>query len=167
MACKGSSTVRIAEIEEQQGLVAIAGAGFAGLALACALLRAGRPVVILERHPRLPTGGAVIAVQPNGLAALDRLGVLQRAVGAGSRIDRMLMMDRRGRQVASVDFGDLDCPHAFFLIVRRRELLRVLADEVARLGGDRLVYGGRWWVWSAAGTPYEDFATAAAARTPS
>jgi 2-polyprenyl-6-methoxyphenol hydroxylase-like FAD-dependent oxidoreductase len=134
------AAVPIAEIEEQQGLVAIAGAGFAGLALACALLRAGRPVVILERHPRLPTGGAVIAVQPNGLAALDRLGVLERAVGAGSRIDRMLMMDRRGRCVACVDFGELDCPHPFFLIVRRRELLRVLAEEVARLGGDRLLY---------------------------
>jgi 2-polyprenyl-6-methoxyphenol hydroxylase-like FAD-dependent oxidoreductase len=103
--------VSLAEVEEQRGLVAIAGAGFAGLALACMLLRAGRPVVILERRARLPMEGAAVAVQPNGLAALDRLGLLERAVAAGSRIDRMLMHDRRGRRVARVDFGELDHPH--------------------------------------------------------
>jgi 2-polyprenyl-6-methoxyphenol hydroxylase-like FAD-dependent oxidoreductase len=141
MAREDASTGPIDQLEDQQGLVAIAGAGFAGLALACTLLRAGRPVVILERHSRLPTGGAAVAIQANGLAALDRLGVLQRAVGAGSRIDRMLMHDRRGRRVACVDFGELDCPHPFFLSVRRRELLRVLADELAHLGGGSLLYG--------------------------
>jgi 2-polyprenyl-6-methoxyphenol hydroxylase-like FAD-dependent oxidoreductase len=133
--------VRLADFEEQPGLVAIVGAGFAGLSLGCTLLRAARPVVILERRPRLPMGGAAIAVQANGLAALDRLGLLERAAAAGSRIDRLLMLDRRGRRVARVDFGELDHPQPFFLIVRRRELLRVLADELARLGGDRLVYG--------------------------
>jgi monooxygenase len=133
--------VSLAEVEEQRGLVAVAGAGFAGLALSCTLLRAGRPVVILERRARLPAEGAAVAIQANGLAALDRLGLLDRAVAAGSRIDRMLMYDRRGRRVARVDFGELDHPHPFFLIVRRRELLRVLADEVAHLGGDRLLFG--------------------------
>lgn len=131
----------VAEIESQPGLVAISGAGFAGLALACTLVRAGRPVVVLERRPRLPTGGAAVAIQANGLAALERLGVLERAVAAGSRIDRMVMLDRRGRRVAHVDFGELDHPQAFFLIVRRHDLLRVLVDELARIGGDRVVYG--------------------------
>jgi 2-polyprenyl-6-methoxyphenol hydroxylase-like FAD-dependent oxidoreductase len=133
--------VPLAEIEEQPGRVAIAGAGFAGLALGCTLLHAGRPVVVLERRPRLPAGGAAVAIQSNGLAALDRLGLLERAVAAGSRIDRLLMLDRRGRRVARVDFGELDHPQPFFLIVRRRDLLRVLADELARLGGGRLLYG--------------------------
>ena len=131
----------LTDIENERGLVAIAGAGFAGLALACTLLRNGRPVVILERRARLPTEGAAIAIQPNGLAALGRLGLLERTVAAGSRIDRMLMYDRRGRRVARVDFGELDHPHPFLLIVRRRELLRVLADEIAHLGGDRLRFG--------------------------
>jgi 2-polyprenyl-6-methoxyphenol hydroxylase-like FAD-dependent oxidoreductase len=140
-ACGDASKVPLAEMEEQPGLVAIAGAGFAGLALGCTLLRAGRPVVILERRPRLPTGGAAVAIQSNGLAALDRLGLLEQAVAAGSRIDRLLMLDHRGRHVARVDFGELDHPQPFFLIVRRRELLRVLADQLARLGGDRLLYG--------------------------
>jgi 2-polyprenyl-6-methoxyphenol hydroxylase-like FAD-dependent oxidoreductase len=133
--------VSVGEIEERPGLVAVAGAGFAGLALAGTLLRAGRPVVVLERRSQLPTGGAAVAIQANGLAALDRLGGLERAVAAGSRIDRMMMLDRRGRRVAHVDFGELDHPQPFFLIVRRHDLLRVLADELARIGGDRVVYG--------------------------
>jgi 2-polyprenyl-6-methoxyphenol hydroxylase-like FAD-dependent oxidoreductase len=133
--------VPLAEIENRPGQVVIAGAGFAGLALGCTLLRAGRPVVILERRPRLPTGGAAVAIQSNGLAALDRLGLLERAVAAGARIDRLVMLDRRGRRVAGVNFDELDHPQPFFLIVRRRDLLRALADELARLGGDRLVYG--------------------------
>jgi 2-polyprenyl-6-methoxyphenol hydroxylase-like FAD-dependent oxidoreductase len=140
VACGGASTVPLAKVEDQSGLVAIAGAGFGGLALGCALLRAGRPVVILERCPGLPTGGAAVAIQSNGLAALDRLVLLERAVAAGSRIDRMVMLDRRGRRVARVDFSELDHPQPFFLIVRRRDLLRVLADEFVRLGGDRLLY---------------------------
>src|SRR5687768_15790847 len=67
---------------------AIVGAGFAGLALACLLAEHGRAICILERRPDLRSGGAAILLQPNGLAALDRLGVLEPVLGAGSRIDR-------------------------------------------------------------------------------
>jgi 2-polyprenyl-6-methoxyphenol hydroxylase-like FAD-dependent oxidoreductase len=123
----------------KRGLVAIAGAGFAGLSLACMLLRAGQLVVVLERRPRIPTGGAAVAIQPNGLTVLERLGLLERALASGSRIDRMLMHDRRGRLAAEVNLGELEHPHPFLLIVARSELLRVLADEVARLGGEVLL----------------------------
>jgi 2-polyprenyl-6-methoxyphenol hydroxylase-like FAD-dependent oxidoreductase len=71
----------------EAGLVAIVGAGFAGLALACTLGRAGRRVVVLERRAALPAGGAAIAIQPNGLSALERLGLLEQALAPGSRID--------------------------------------------------------------------------------
>jgi 2-polyprenyl-6-methoxyphenol hydroxylase-like FAD-dependent oxidoreductase len=126
---------------EEQGLVAIVGAGFAGLALACTLLRAGRRVAVLERRAALPAGGAAIGIQPNGLSALERLGLLDKAVAAGSRIDRLLMYDRRGRLVARVDYGELDHPAPFMLIVRRHDLLRVLADALAPLGGDPVMHG--------------------------
>jgi salicylate hydroxylase len=99
-----------AEIEDRPGLVAIAGAGFAGLALAFTPVRRGRRVAVLERRAALPAGGAAVGIQPNGLAALGRLGLLEPALAAGSRIDRLLMYDRRGRPVARVDYGELDHP---------------------------------------------------------
>jgi 2-polyprenyl-6-methoxyphenol hydroxylase-like FAD-dependent oxidoreductase len=126
--------------ESDEGLVAIVGAGFAGLALAYALGRAGRRVVVLERRVALPAGGASIAIQPNGLSALERLGLLEPALAAGSRIDRLLMHDRQGRPVARVNYGELDHRTPFMLLVRRRDLLGVLADGLASLGGDPVTY---------------------------
>jgi 2-polyprenyl-6-methoxyphenol hydroxylase-like FAD-dependent oxidoreductase len=126
---------------KRAGLVAIVGAGFAGLALACTLSRAGRRVAVLERRAALPAGGAAVAIQPNGLVALDRLGLLEQAVAAGSRIDRLLMHDSRGRLVARVNYAELDHPTPFMLLVRRRDLLGVLADGLVSLGGDPVLYG--------------------------
>jgi 2-polyprenyl-6-methoxyphenol hydroxylase-like FAD-dependent oxidoreductase len=111
------------------------------LALACSLGRAGRRVVVLERRAALPAGGAAIAIQPNGLAALERLGLLEQALAAGSRIDRLLMYDGRGRLVVRVDYAELDHPTPFMLLVRRHDLLGVLADGLASLGGDPVLYG--------------------------
>jgi 2-polyprenyl-6-methoxyphenol hydroxylase-like FAD-dependent oxidoreductase len=125
----------------EPGLVAIVGAGFAGLALACALSRAGRQVAVLERRAALPAAGAAIAIQPNGLSALERLGLLEPALAAGSRIDCLLMHDSRGRLAARVDYDELDHPTPFMLLVRRHNLLRVLADGLASLGAEPVMYG--------------------------
>ena len=133
--------VRGAAGGNEPGLVAIVGAGFAGLALACTLSRAGRRVAVLERRAALPATGAAIAIQPNGLSALERLGLLEPALAAGSRIDRLLMHDSAGRLAARVDYGELAHPTPFLLLVRRRELLCVLADGLASLGGGPVLYG--------------------------
>src|SRR5918996_297972 len=94
------------------------------------LVRRGR-----ERRAALPATGAAIAIQPNGLSALERLGLLEPALAVGSRIDRLLMHDSAERLAARVDYGELAHPTPFLLLVRRRELLCVLADGLASLGG--------------------------------
>jgi monooxygenase len=127
--------------DNDAGLVAIVGAGFAGLALACTVSRTGQRVAVLERRAALPAGGAAIAIQPNGLSALERLGLLEQAVAAGSRIDRLLMHDSRERVVARVDYAELDHPTPFMLLIRRHDLLSVLADGLVALGGDPVLYG--------------------------
>jgi 2-polyprenyl-6-methoxyphenol hydroxylase-like FAD-dependent oxidoreductase len=140
-ASRGSRRVLGAAEGNEPGRVAIVGAGFAGLALACALSRAGRRVTVLERRAALPATGAAIAIQPNGLSALERLGLLERARGAGSRIESLLMYDSRRRLVARVHYGELDAVTPFMLLVRRHELLRVLADGLTSLGGGPVLYG--------------------------
>ena len=56
--------------------IAINGAGIAGLAAAIALQRhEGIDVQVYERAPELREIGASIALGPNGMKALERLGV--------------------------------------------------------------------------------------------
>ena len=114
--------------------VAIVGAGFAGLALACKLAGEGREVCVLERRPHVSSGGAAIMLQPNGLAALDRLGVLESVLDAGSRIDRSSLRDLRDRELGSLDWGELAHSHPFVVAIRRVDVLGILAERMAQLG---------------------------------
>ena len=58
----------------------IAGAGFAGLAAACALAQRGWRVRVHERSPELRTTGAGIYIYENGLRVLAALGAYDHAV---------------------------------------------------------------------------------------
>lgn len=55
--------------------IGIVGAGTAGLASAIALSKAGHEVHVLEKHSALTSRGAGVLIQPQGVHALDELGV--------------------------------------------------------------------------------------------
>ena len=112
------------------------GAGFAGLALARALRDApGLRVTVLERRDSLDGGGAAITLQPNGLAALDRLGVLDDVLAISRPVSRVLQTDVRGRRLAVVRYDELRHPHPYIVGIARSDLVRVLAPDVdVRLG---------------------------------
>ena len=115
---------------------AIVGAGFAGLALSCHLAEHGRAICVLERRPDVGSGGAAIMLQPNGLAALDRLGVLEPILAAGSRIDRTSLRDLEDRELASYNWGELAHPQPFLVAISRAAVLSILAQRMADLGAD-------------------------------
>src|SRR5277367_2886585 len=58
----------------------IVGAGFAGLAAACALAQRGWRVRVHERGDRLRTTGAGIYIYENGLRVLEAVGAYEAAV---------------------------------------------------------------------------------------
>lgn len=112
--------------------IVVIGAGLGGLAAALAAQRAGHRVTVLERAPRLRDHGAGVALPPNGVLALDALGLgeqvrAQAAVheqGAG-------LHDRHGRALLATDRRALDArTGAGVLAVRRTWLHSTLAEAL-------------------------------------
>ena len=121
--------------------VAVVGAGIGGLAAALALSRVAGQVTLLERREHPAEVGAALALQANGLAVLDELGVRPAVEQIGSRIDRMWIRNAAGTPLLTAvvpDFGDgLD--HA--LAVRRTELHQLLLDAVLAEGSIETRFG--------------------------
>jgi 2-polyprenyl-6-methoxyphenol hydroxylase-like FAD-dependent oxidoreductase len=126
--------------------VAIAGAGIGGLTLAIALRRRGVPVTVLERASELKPAGAGIALGPNAIVALERLGLRSAIVGAGASIGRSAILDSDGRVLgAELDVAALQREiGAPVVALQRTRLHDVLVDAagpgVVRLGFTVLEY---------------------------
>lgn len=73
--------------------VLVAGGGIGGLAAALALVRQGFAVKVLEQSPQLGEIGAGIQFGPNAFAALDALGIGEKARGRAVYTDEMVMID--------------------------------------------------------------------------
>lgn len=69
--------------------VLVVGAGPVGLTAAAALHRAGVAVRVLERRPGLTAASRASTFHPASLAVLDRLGVAERLVTLGRRVDAL------------------------------------------------------------------------------
>jgi 2-polyprenyl-6-methoxyphenol hydroxylase-like FAD-dependent oxidoreductase len=122
--------------------VVVVGAGFAGLALAGELARQGLEVRVIERRPELPREGAAVTLQPNGIAALEGLGILEDALWAGTRFSKVSVRDGRDRELARWDYAELPHRHAHLLGIERFALLSILAgrlEERSLLFGHGLV----------------------------
>ena len=84
----------------------VVGGGVAGPAVALAATRLGLDATVLERRPVAdPDEGSWLTVAPNGLDALEVLGVLDdaRTIGHPSRLNRMY--GATGRHLGDVSLG--------------------------------------------------------------
>lgn len=112
--------------------VVVAGAGTAGLALALALARDGHRVAVLEKHraPIPAPRGEIL--QPNGLAALERLGVLGDLLSRPhAPTDRYHFRRIGNGPLATFDYRELDTPHPTTLVLLPEVLEACLADALS------------------------------------
>ncbi|MDM0109708.1 NAD(P)/FAD-dependent oxidoreductase [Variovorax sp. J22R24] len=107
----------------------IAGAGPAGLATSIALARLGHRVEVFEKHPTLEPLGAGLHIQPQGLRALEELGVRRAFDEVSVPIGRLLGTSHRGWRVVDINYEDAPAR-----AVSRAMLARVLF-EAARSAG--------------------------------
>ena len=116
--------------DDARGRVLVAGGGIAGLALARALHRQGRPVLALERRAAPEDGGLAINLPGNAVQALGQLGLSDALKGVGSPVRRRDYRTHRGDLLFAVDeaafWGEAACPRC----LRRSDLQRLLGQDL-------------------------------------
>ena len=85
----------------------VVGGGIGGLSLARELGRAGLPVVVLERAPKLATVGAGIIMNPNAMGVLEANGLASSVRSRGAPYLARDTFDHRGRRLATRDYRPL------------------------------------------------------------
>jgi 2-polyprenyl-6-methoxyphenol hydroxylase-like FAD-dependent oxidoreductase len=87
--------------------VAVVGCGTAGAATALLLARSGHEVTLFERVADPGPVGAGIMMQPSGLLVLERLGLAERVLARGAKVDRLLCETSAGRSILDLRYDAL------------------------------------------------------------
>ncbi|TMH38013.1 MAG: 3-hydroxybenzoate 6-monooxygenase [Betaproteobacteria bacterium] len=113
--------------------VLVVGGGIGGMACALALHQQGFAVDVFEQSAQIGEIGAGLQLGPNGFAALDALGVGERARGRAVYTDELVMMDAiDGSEVARVPVGEafrrrFNNPYA---VIHRADIHMSVYEEV-------------------------------------
>jgi len=114
--------------------IAVAGCGPAGLAAALLLSRDGHRVRLFERFDAPRPIGSGLLMQPTGQAVLRRLGLEDRLLAAGARVERLFGRAMpSGRVVLNVHYAWLKGAH-IGIGVHRAALFDLLHDAVRAAG---------------------------------
>lgn len=120
--------------------VAVVGYGSGGQAAALALARDGHAVEVFERVPAPGPVGAGFLLQPTGLQALWRLGLLDDARALGAPVARLYGETPGQRAVMDMRYADLD-PRLGGLGMQRGALFALLHAAIGRESGIQLHAG--------------------------
>lgn len=107
------------------------GGGLAGLSLAFGLAERRRSVAVLEARPNIKPVKRGLTLSPNGLQALDKLGLLQEIEKISCKIQSVKFLKSDGELLVAYDYSLLKhkqnyilsfMPHELELLLRKRAL---------------------------------------------
>lgn len=113
--------------------IGIIGCGIAGQAAAIALARDGHTLTVVERFEEAKPLGAGLLLQPSGLQALDRLGLLEDALQWGTPVARLFGKTVGGRVVMDLRYADIG-KNVHGVGIHRAALFDVLHRHLAATG---------------------------------
>jgi 2-polyprenyl-6-methoxyphenol hydroxylase-like FAD-dependent oxidoreductase len=113
--------------------IAIVGAGFAGLACATLLARAGHSVTVFEKFAAPKPMGAGILIQPTGLAAIRLLGIEEEILAHGAKITHLYGVNPGGRRVIDIQYQKWQ-PASYGLGLHRGVLFNALWNAADKAG---------------------------------
>ncbi len=120
--------------------VAIVGAGIPGLALALALRERNLTTTLLDARKSVEAAPRGLTLQPNGLEALDKLGLLNKVRDAGSEAQIFEIRNPDGKFLLEADYSLLDHPQNYLLTVNASELDLAMRYKAEQSGAD-VVWG--------------------------
>ncbi|UUV36047.1 FAD-dependent monooxygenase [Amycolatopsis roodepoortensis] len=109
----------------------IVGGGIGGLTAAVAFQQRGWQVEVLERAPEFTEIGAGVSIQPNGLHALDALGLGDPLRASGLADPLAGIRRKNGDWLIRNDVGDLKRRFGQWVTVHRATLVDLLRSAVA------------------------------------
>ncbi|MFT3708247.1 MAG: FAD-dependent monooxygenase [Archangium sp.] len=113
----------------------IVGAGIGGPVLALWLQKLGFEVVLTEARPSLSVEGAWLGLAPNGLNALEPLGLASRIGAVGHACSRFQFENRSGKNIGEIDrSADRSAFGHPLTMVRRADLHEALAAACEERG---------------------------------
>jgi 2-polyprenyl-6-methoxyphenol hydroxylase-like FAD-dependent oxidoreductase len=121
--------------------VIIVGGSIAGLTLAHCLHHLNISYTVLEAYSELaPDAGASIALLPNGTRILDQLGMHDAVCAVSAPISRTKFWDANGKSLIDGNGPELiEKRHGYpLLVLRRRDLLKVLAEHIPASEKDQI-----------------------------
>ena len=116
----------------QSADVIIVGAGVTGLALALALRQRNISTLLLDSRKNVESVPRGLTLQPNGLAALEKLGALDKVRENGVETRILEIRDSHGNVLLEADYGLLNHPQNYILTTNAAELdlfLRYKAEQ--------------------------------------
>lgn len=118
--------------------VAVIGGGVGGLAASLALRQVGIDTTVFERQQRFPRVAVGIVLTPNGVRALDVLGVGDQVRERGHCLSREAahqVSTLDGQSLGALRYGEFHQRHGTpFVVIRRAELQQILLDAHGQTG---------------------------------
>ncbi len=116
--------------------VVIVGAGIAGLALAYELQKRNISTVLLDRRNAPDNTPRGITFQPNGLEALEKIGVLDNVRQLGSESKVLEVRAWNQEVLLEADYGLLDHPQNYILTANATEVESLLGYKAENSGAE-------------------------------